>query len=299
LTGVSGSGKSTLLHDVLKKAFLKRRLSKEGTIDLKYAQVKGLDAFDDMVAIDQNPIGSTTRSDIATYIDVLTPLRHWFGALPEAVAKGLIPRYFSYYHRKGMCPHCFGFGYKTINLQFLPSVKMPCEQCHGKRLNPISLSIKYKGKSIADYLDQTIEENLNSFGHIAKVKRLLTVMLELGLGYLKLNQEMHTLSGGEAGRLRLLRDVAKKKKGKTLYLFDEPTIGLHFSDIEKLLKVFDSLKAKGHTLVIIEHNLDVIKHADYIVDLGPFAGPKGGQVLVEGPIEKVQKCATSQTAKFL
>jgi excinuclease ABC subunit A len=301
ITGVSGSGKSTLLRHVLKPS-LGELTSQE---DLSSFSIhEGEVSLDspttpkDLVVLEQKPIGRTARSNVATYVDLLTPIREWFSLLPKAKAKGLLPRHFSYNHKKGMCSTCWGLGYKKIQLHFLPDAITPCDQCHGLRLNPTSLSITYEGKSLGQYLQMTIEEIEPIFSHIPSIKRLCELLKNVGLGYLNLGQEVATLSGGEAQRLRLCQKLMKRSSGKSIYLLDEPTCGLHFSDIEKLLKVLLKLREQQHTVIIVEHNMDIIKSADYIIDLGPGAGKKGGKVVFEGDYSKFSKAKTS-TAKFL
>lgn len=287
--GPSGSGKSTLLSLLLT------------ALDKKpgQAQIEGLEHFTNSCYLSQNPVGSTTRSDVATYVDLLAPLRQWFAKLPEAQIKGLEPKHFSYYHKKGMCTNCFGFGYKTVQLQFLPPVQVPCSVCDGKRLNARSLSILYLGKSLAHYLALSPKELLPIFEHIPKAERILRTLIDVGLDYLPLNREIATLSGGEAQRIRLSRDLAKKSRGKTLYLFDEPTIGLSFADVEKLLKVLFRLRRAGHTIIIIEHNTDILRHADHIIELGPVGGEDGGYLIAEGNLEAIRKSKKSITGKYL
>jgi len=296
LTGPSGSGKSSLMQ-TLKEAFRKKINEKNGIVDLGYALVQ-TEHFQSATHLDQNPSFHHTRADVATYCELLLPMRSWFARLPDARAKGLEAKHFSYYHRRGMCPTCFGFGYKTIQLHLMPSVKIPCPDCKGCRLQPLSLSVRYKNKNLADYLAMSVENLLEHFEHIPKIKRIITALKKIHLGYLHLNQEIHTLSGGEAQRLRLASDLAKKTRGKNLYLFDEPTIGLHFSDVQALLEVFIELRDKGHTLVIIEHNTDVIKHADHIIDLGPQAGDLGGRIIMQGTLQQLKK-SSSITARYL
>lgn len=298
LTGVSGSGKSTLLHHILLPA-LERAINQKESITIDGATVSGIDQIDKVIAINQDPIGRTSRSDVVTYVDVLTPIREFFASLPEARRRGLQPKHFSYNHRRGMCTACWGLGYRKIEMHFLPAVKVVCDQCQGLRLNPISLEIEYKGKTLGHYLDSTVEEVRAAFEHHPRVVRILDTLISVGLDYLKLGQEMATLSGGEAQRIKLSRDLSKRSSGHTLYLLDEPTTGLHSDDIQKLLGVLHRLIDKGHTVVVIEHNMDMIRNADYIIDLGPDAGEKGGEVVVTGTPEQVAEHPTSWTAKFL
>jgi excinuclease ABC subunit A len=298
LTGVSGSGKSTLLQEVILPA-VQKGLLKENSINIHGAIVSGIDHFDRLISIDQDPIGHTVRSDLCTYVDLLTRLREFFSSLPAARAKGLQPKHFSYNHRKGMCTNCWGMGYRQVQLHFMPSVRIVCEECNGQRLNPLSLEINYKEKNLGQYLDVTVDEAKIAFQNHPRIVRILDTLISVGLGYLKLGQQMVSLSGGEAQRIKLSRELAKRSSGKTLYLLDEPTTGLHPEDIKKLMEVLHKLVDKGNTMVIIEHNLDVIKNCDYIIDLGPDSGDLGGEVVCAGRPEEVAKHPTSWTAKYL
>jgi excinuclease ABC subunit A len=298
LTGVSGSGKSTLLQHVLLPAIEQRLMHKE-TILIEGASVTGLAQFDKVIFIDQDPLGHTVRSDVGTYVDVLSRIRDFFVTLPQAKMKGLQPKHFSYNHRKGMCTSCWGLGYRKVEMHFLPAVKVVCEDCQGMRLNPVSLEVKYNGKNLGQYLDTTVKEARLVFQNHPRITRILDTLIAVGLGYLKLGQETASLSGGEAQRLKLSRELAKRSTGKTLYLLDEPTTGLHSDDIQKLLPVLHQLVNKGNTMIIIEHNLDMIKNADYIVDLGPEAGEKGGEVVCMGTPEQVSQDKTSWTGRYL
>jgi excinuclease ABC subunit A len=284
ITGVSGSGKSTLVHDILKPLI-----------------EKNIDAtpFNKLIALDQNPLGQTSRSDVSTYVELLTPLRYLFAAIPAAKTKGLQAKHFSFNHRRGMCPVCYGLGTRLIQLQFLPPVKMPCEACHGYRLNPLSLTIHFKGKNLGQILAMTVKEARVFLDAFPKVVKILDTLIAVGLDYLQLGQEIATLSGGEQQRIRLSRELSKRSSGKTLYLFDEPTIGLHSDDIVKLLAIFHELVDRGNTLVLIEHNLDVIANADKIFDLGPGAGNKGGHLIAQGTPEELVKNHKSVTGKFI
>ncbi|MBS0637306.1 MAG: excinuclease ABC subunit UvrA, partial [Verrucomicrobia bacterium] len=293
LTGVSGSGKSSLLEGVLLEAA--RNPKKHN----KHFTVSGIEECKNLVWMDQRPIGHTTRSDVATFTDVLTPIRHFFASLPEAKIKGMQPKNFSTYHRKGFCTHCWGFGYKKIEMHFLPSVKVPCPQCKGMRLNPLALSITYQGKNIGQILQLSVDEARELFTNHPKIARMLDVLKQVGLGYLPLGQEIQTLSGGETQRMKLVRELMKQPRGKCLYLFDEPTTGLHPREIGMLLDCVFSLTAKGHTVVAIEHNLDFISASDHIVDLGPGAGDEGGQILATGTVQEIMKSKKSITGKFL
>lgn len=276
LTGVSGSGKSTLMSYL--------RTNKE---------------FDRLIIVDQSPIGQTSRADVSTYSDIQPLIRAFYASLPLAMTKGLQPRHFSPNHLRGMCRTCWGLGYKMVDLQFLPAVRVTCEACRGQRLNPISLEVRYKGKHLGDVLQMTVEEALQWFSAIPKIVKRLETLISVGLPYLQLGQELSSLSGGEAQRLRLSRELAKRESGDTLYLIDEPTVGLHPEDVLKLLKIFHHLADKKNTLVIIEHNMDVIVNADYIIDLGPDAGDDGGEVMAKGTPEEVAKSKTSRTAKYI
>lgn len=285
LTGVSGSGKSTLLHDVIRPQV--------------HATLKKGEPFDKLIVINQDPIGHTVRSDVGTYVEVLPHLREFYAQLALSRMKGLQPGHFSYNHRKGMCTHCFGLGYRKVEMLFLPTVKVTCEECHGLRLNPVSLEVSYQGTNFGQLLNMTVVEARSFFEIISPARRIFDTLISTGLGYLKLGQEMATLSGGEAQRMKLSRELAKRGTGKTLYLLDEPTTGQHPQDIEKLLQLFHKLVDKGNTMIIIEHNMDVVKNADYIFDLGPEAGDEGGYLVTMGTPEEVAKHPTSYTAKFL
>lgn len=298
LTGVSGSGKSTLMNQVLLPA-LEKGLLRHDQITTEAGTVKGMGHFERLIVIDQNPIGQTVRADVCTYADILTPLREFFAQIPQARAKGLQPKHFSYNHRKGMCTHCWGLGFKKVEMHFLPPVKVVCEECRGLRLNPLSLEVLYEGKNLGQYLQVTLDEAAQTFQNFPRIKRTLDTLIAVGLGYLKLGQEIQTLSGGEAQRIKLSRELAKRTRGKTLYLLDEPTTGLHPDDIAKLMQVLNKLLAKGNTFIIIEHNLDIIKLADYLIDLGPGAGAAGGHLVATGRPEEVALSPTSLTAPYL
>lgn len=298
LTGVSGSGKSTLMQQVLLPAVKQGILVKDKIIDPKYT-VSGISNIDKVISIDQNPVGHTVRSDVGTYVDVLGRIREFFASLPLARSKGLQGKHFSYNHRRGMCTACWGLGYKRVEMYFLPPVKVVCEECQGLRLNPVSLEVTYGGKNFGQYLDMTIDEARVAFDKHPRIVRLLDTLISVGLGYLKLGQETASLSGGEAQRIKLSRELAKRSTGRTLYLLDEPTTGLHSEDIKKLLAVLHKLVDKGNTMVIIEHNLDVIRNGDYLIELGPEAGEGGGEIVCTGTPEKVAKHPSSWTAKYL
>lgn len=294
ITGVSGSGKSTLMHQVIKPAATKV-LATKAPDEL----VTGLKEFTKLIHLDQNPIGHTIRSDVSTYSELLTPLRSFYASLPEAKIKGLQPRHFSYHHRRGVCRTCWGLGFKRIYLQFLPAVKVTCDACQGQRLNPLSLKILYKGKNFGELLTLTVDEAKDWLPPIPKIVKIIETLISVGLGYLTLGQSIASLSGGEAGRLRLTRELSKRKMGKTLYLFDEPSIGLHSSDIEKLVTIFHTLVNKGNTVIIIEHQLDIIANADHIIDLGPEGGLQGGQIVAQGTPEQIISTKASHTANYL
>jgi excinuclease ABC subunit A len=283
-TGVSGSGKSTLLHDVLKPAVEKNLESTP---------------WNQLIALTQNPLGQTNRSDVSTYVELLTPLRFLFASLPQAKIKGLEPRHFSFNHKRGMCQTCQGHGSRLIQLQFLPPVKVVCESCQGFRLNPLPLSVEYKGKHLGHILHMTVLEARHFFDAFAKIVKILDTLIAVGLDYLQLGQEVATLSGGEQQRIRLSRELSRRSSGKTLYLLDEPTVGLHSDDIVKLLKIFHQLVDRGNTLVMIEHNLEVIKNADHIFDLGPGAGASGGRLIAEGTPNQLRSNPHSVTGLFL
>lgn len=297
LTGVSGSGKSTLLQQILLPA-LERRFASDSVV-IEGATLSGLAQFDKVISIDQDPIGHTIRSDVGTYVDVLTRIRDFFTSLPVAKTKGLQPKHFSYNHRKGMCSACWGLGYRRVEMHFLPAVKVICDECHGMRLNPLSLEVAYKGKNVGQYLDTTVDEARLAFENHPRITRILDTLIAVGLGYVKLGQETASLSGGEAQRLKLSRELAKRSTGKTLYLLDEPTTGLHSEDIQKLLIVLHRLVDKGNTMILIEHQLDMIKNADYLIDLGPEAGEQGGFIVCTGTPEQVATFQNSWTGKYL
>ncbi len=298
ITGVSGSGKSTLVEDILYKAlaqYFYKSKDKAG----KHDRIEGLEYIDKVVVIDQSPIGRTPRSNPATYTGLFTPIRQIFARVEEARMRGYSQGRFSFNVRKGRCQECKGEGMIKIEMQFLPDVYVPCDSCKGKRYNRETLQIKYKGKNIADVLEMTVEEALQFFGNIPQVKRKLKTLYDVGLGYIKLGQPATTLSGGEAQRVKLARELSKIGTGKTLYILDEPTTGLHFADIEKLLNVLNRLVDKGNTVLVIEHNPDVIKVADYVIDLGPEGGDEGGEIVACGPPEEIAKNEKSYTGQIL
>ena len=298
VTGVSGSGKSTLVNEVLYKAVaqrLHRRRERAG----EHQMVEGLDHLDKVIDIDQSPIGRTPRSNPATYTGTFTPIREVFAKVPEAKIRGYKPGRFSFNVKGGRCEACRGEGIIQIEMHFLPDVYVPCEVCKGKRYNREALEIKFKGKSIADVLDMTVEEALDFFANMPSIANKLRTLRDVGLGYIKLGQPATTLSGGEAQRIKLASELSKRATGKTLYILDEPTTGLHFADVEKLLLVLNRLVDHGNTVVVIEHNLDVIKTADWIVDLGPEGGDAGGTLVAEGTPEQVAGSERSYTGQYL
>lgn len=298
LTGVSGSGKSTLINQILLPA-IQQGIHTTNEVFYKNSLVSGIEHFDKIISIDQNPIGHTVRSDVGTYVDLLARMREFFASLPLARTKGLQGKHFSYNHRRGMCTACWGLGYKRVEMHFLPAVRVVCEDCQGLRLNPVSLEVIYAGKNFGQYLDMTVDEVRKVFENHPRIVRPLDTLISVGLGYLKLGQEMASLSGGEAQRIKLSRELAKRSTGKTLYLLDEPTTGLHSDDIKKLLEVLQRLVDKGNTMVIIEHNLDVIKNADHIIELGPEAGEQGGELICIGTPEEIAAHPTSWTGLYL
>lgn len=300
LTGVSGSGKSTFMHQVLLPAFQEGlRIRYCDSTNYQGATISGISKFDKVLSIDQNPIGLTSRSDVGTYVDILARMRDFFAALPTARSKGLQGKHFSYNHRRGMCTTCFGMGYRLVQMHFLPPLRIQCEECKGLRLNPVSLEINYAGRNFGQYLNMTVDDARKVFENHPRIVRPLDTLISVGLGYLKLGQEMASLSGGEAQRIKLSRELAKRSTGRTLYLLDEPTTGLHADDIKTLLTVLQKLVHKGNTMVIIEHNLDVIKNADYIIDLGPEAGEAGGYIVCTGTPEEVASNPQSLTGQYL
>ncbi|HHF09885.1 MAG TPA: excinuclease ABC subunit A, partial [Methanomicrobia archaeon] len=297
ITGVSGSGKSSLINDTLYRAIaqkLYRAKEKPG----RYENIIGLENIDKVVVIDQSPIGRTPRSNPATYTGVFTPIRELFSMLPESKIRGYSPGRFSFNVKGGRCDACEGHGLIKIEMHFLPDVYVPCEVCKGKRFNKETLEVNYRGKNIADVLDMSVEEALNFFENIPRIKRILQTLYDVGMGYIKLGQSATTLSGGEAQRVKLAKELSKRATGRTLYILDEPTTGLHFDDIKKLLNVLNRLVDRGNTVLVIEHNLDVIKNADYIIDLGPEGGDKGGYVVAKGTPEDIVKKNT-YTGQFL
>jgi excinuclease ABC subunit A len=298
VTGVSGSGKSTLVNEIVYKA-LANRLHRMRVKPGDHEAVEGIDCFDKVIDIDQSPIGRTPRSNPATYTDIFTPVRELYSLTPEAKVRGYKPGRFSFNVRGGRCETCKGDGTIKIEMHFLPDVYVPCETCGGKRYNRETLEVRFKGKSIADVLDMSVEEALRFFAKIPKLRRRLQTLHDVGLDYIKLGQPATTLSGGEAQRVKLAKELGKIATGRTLYILDEPTTGLHFADIEKLLEVLQRLVDAGNTVLVIEHNLDVIKQADWIVDLGPEGGEAGGEVVAAGTPEQVAEVDGSFTGEYL
>lgn len=298
ITGVSGSGKSTLINETL-HPYLSKYFYRSQKEPLEFDKIEGIEHIDKVVSVDQSPLGRTPRSNPATYTDVFTDIRKLFVAMPEAKMRAYKPGRFSFNVAGGRCETCSGNGYKTIQMNFLPDVLVPCEVCHGKRYNRETLEVRFKGKSIADVLDMTINQAVEFFENQPKILQKIKVLQDVGLGYIKLGQPSSTLSGGESQRVKLATELAKKDTGKTLYILDEPTTGLHFEDIRTLMTVLNRLVDKGNTIIVIEHNLDVIKLADYIIDMGPEGGRKGGEVVIEGTPEEVAASNKGITAAFL
>lgn len=299
ITGVSGSGKSTLINDTLFPLAQNALNRAEKTDFAPYKSIEGLEYFDKVIDINQSPIGRTPRSNPATYTGLFTPIRELFAGVPEARARGYNPGRFSFNVRGGRCEACQGDGVLKVEMHFLPDVYVPCDQCKGKRYNRETLEIRYKGKTIHQVLDMTVEEAREFFDAIPMIARKLQTLMDVGLSYIRLGQSSTTLSGGEAQRVKLATELSKRDTGKTLYILDEPTTGLHFADIKQLLDVLHRLRDQGNTIVVIEHNLDVIKTADWIVDLGPEGGSGGGQIIATGTPEEVSKVKGSHTARFL
>ena len=298
VTGVSGSGKSTLINDTL-RPILSQHFYRSLRNPLEYEKLEGIDNVDKVVAVDQSPLGRTPRSNPATYTGVFSDIRNLFVELPEAKMRGYKPGRFSFNVKGGRCETCKGNGYKTIEMNFLPDVYVPCEECHGKRYNRETLEVRYKGKSIADVLDMTINNAVEFFENVPTILHKIKVLQDVGLGYIKLGQSSTTLSGGESQRVKLATELSKRDTGQTIYILDEPTTGLHFEDIRVLLDVLNRLVERGNTVIVIEHNLDVIKAADYLIDMGPDGGRGGGCVVATGTPEKVVKQGKGYTAKFL
>jgi excinuclease ABC subunit A len=299
VTGVSGSGKSTLINNTL---FPLSATALNGATTLEAAahdSIKGLEHLDKVVDIDQSPIGRTPRSNPATYTGLFTPIRELFAGVPESRSRGYGPGRFSFNVKGGRCEACQGDGLIKVEMHFLPDIYVPCDVCKSKRYNRETLEIKYKGKNIHETLEMTIEEARVFFDAVPALARKLQTLMDVGLSYIKLGQSATTLSGGEAQRVKLSRELSKRDTGKTLYILDEPTTGLHFADIQQLLDVLHRLRDHGNTVVVIEHNLDVIKTADWLVDLGPEGGSKGGQIIAVGTPEEVSEMKQSHTGFYL
>jgi excinuclease ABC subunit A len=298
ITGVSGSGKSTLINDTLYTAAAKH-LYGSNAEPAPHLEITGLDLFDKVINVDQSPIGRTPRSNPATYTGVLTPIRELFSGVPESRARGYGPGRFSFNVKGGRCEACQGDGLIKVEMHFLPDIYVPCDVCHGKRYNRETLEIQYKGKTIHDVLGMTVEQAREFFDAVPTVARKLQTLVDVGLSYITLGQSATTLSGGEAQRVKLALELSKRDTGRTLYILDEPTTGLHFEDIQMLLNVLHRLASHGNTVVVIEHNLDVIKTADWLIDLGPEGGDGGGRIIATGTPEKVAATKASHTGKFL
>ncbi|MBO6246238.1 MAG: excinuclease ABC subunit UvrA, partial [Anaerovibrio sp.] len=298
VTGVSGSGKSTLINEILYKGIASKLYRTKGKPG-QFKEIKGLKNIDKIINIDQSPIGRTPRSNPATYTGVFDMIRSLFSQTTEAKLRGYKPGRFSFNVKGGRCESCRGDGIIKIEMHFLPDVYVPCEVCKGARYNTETLEVKYKGKSISDVLDMIVDEAVEFFKNVPRIANKLQIMQDVGLGYVKLGQAATTLSGGEAQRVKLATELSKRSTGKTMYILDEPTTGLHAADIHKLLAILQRLVDGGDTVVVIEHNLDVIKSADHIIDLGPEGGDKGGTIVVEGTPEKVAKTKKSYTGRFL
>ncbi|MDD4722988.1 MAG: ATP-binding cassette domain-containing protein, partial [Acidaminococcaceae bacterium] len=298
VTGVSGSGKSTLVNDILYQA-IAVKLSHARFRPAEHDKILGLQNIDKVIDIDQSPIGRTPRSNPATYTGVFDYIRTLFSTTNEAKIRGYKPGRFSFNVKGGRCESCRGDGMNKIEMNFLPDVYVPCEVCKGARYNRETLEVHYKGKNIAQVLDMTVTEACEFFKNLPRIYRKLSVLEDVGLGYIRLGQAATTLSGGEAQRVKLATELARRSTGKTLYILDEPTTGLHIADVHKLLEVLQRLVDEGDTVVVIEHNLDVIKTADYLIDLGPEGGDRGGQIVAQGTPEQVAKVKASYTGQYL
>ena len=299
VTGVSGSGKSTLINNTLYPVAATRLNGATTLTPSEHAEIRGLDLLDKVVDIDQSPIGRTPRSNPATYTGIFAPVRELFAGTQEARSRGYTPGRFSFNVKGGRCEACQGDGVVKVEMHFLPDVYVACDICHGKRYNRETLEVKYKGRNIAEVLDMTIEDAREFFDPVPVVARKLQTLMDVGLSYIRLGQAATTLSGGEAQRVKLARELSKRDTGQTLYILDEPTTGLHFDDIQQLLTVLHRLRDQGNTIVVIEHNLDVIKTADWIVDLGPEGGSGGGEIIAQGTPETIAESQHSHTGHYL
>ena len=298
VTGVSGSGKSTLVNDVLFNA-LAQRIYRAREKPGKHKRIEGIEHIDKVIVVDQSPIGRTPRSNPATYTGVFSHIRDIFSRLPEAKIRGYKSGRFSFNVKGGPCEACQGDGILKIEMHFLPDVYVTCEACQGKRFTEQTLAIEFKGKNIADVLNLSVEESMKLFENIPRIRKTLQTLNDVGLGYVRLGQSATTLSGGEAQRVKLASELCKVSTGNTFYILDEPTTGLHFADVDKLLQVLQRLVEKGNTVLVIEHNMEVIKNADYIIDLGPEGGDKGGRLIFGGVPEELIRHKESYTAKYL
>ena len=298
ISGVSGSGKSTLVNEILSKELLARK-HRAQTVPGKHDEISGIEKLDKAIVIDQSAIGRTPRSNPATYTGIFTQIRELFAGTPEANIRGYKAGRFSFNVKGGRCESCQGDGVKKIEMHFLPDVYVECDVCHGKRYNREALEILYKGKTISDVLEMTVEQAAEFFENIPAISRKLQTICDVGLGYITLGQPATTFSGGEAQRIKLATELSRVSTGKTMYILDEPTTGLHGADVKRLLEILNRLVDGGNSMVIIEHNLDVVKSADWIIDMGPEGGAGGGQVVAEGTPEQVSKVAGSWTGKYL
>jgi excinuclease ABC subunit A len=298
VTGVSGGGKSTLLIDTIYKATA-RKLNGARDHPAPHDALNGLEHLDKVIDIDQSPIGRTPRSNPATYTGAFTPIREWFAGLPEAKARGYQPGRFSFNVKGGRCEACQGDGVIKIEMHFLPDVYVTCDICKGKRYNRETLDVRFRDKSIADVLDMTVEEGAEFFKAVPAIRDKLETLARVGLGYIHIGQQATTLSGGEAQRIKLAKELSRRATGRTLYILDEPTTGLHFHDVAKLLEVMHELADAGNTVAIIEHNLEVIKTADWIIDIGPEGGDGGGRIVAEGTPEDIARVEASYTGRYL
>ncbi len=298
MTGVSGSGKSSLINEILYKT-LAKELNRAKTVPGKCKEIVGMEYLDKVIDIDQSPIGRTPRSNPATYTGVFSDIRELFASTNDAKIRGYKSGRFSFNVKGGRCEACSGDGIIKIEMHFLPDVYVPCDVCKGKRYNRETLEVKYKGKNINDVLKMTVEEGVKFFENLPKISRKLQTLYDVGLGYIKIGQSSTTLSGGEAQRVKLATELSKRATGKTVYILDEPTTGLHTADVHKLIEVLQRIVDSGNTVIVIEHNLDVIKTADYIIDLGPEGGNGGGTVVAKGTPEEITENEASYTGKYL